>query len=140
MLLRYYDARLFPTLWRVLGSDQKMTFGAFAQQWFYLNADKDLETIVMTTERSPDADPFDPPLLFTEKQANALLEESERHQLIEFLGKRQPDTFFALSPGDRYRHVSKHDASARKQNITAFAERLRFCEIALHQANTSNSG
>lgn len=140
MLLRYYDARLFPTLWRVLSDDQKTTFGTFAQQWFYLNADKELETIEITAERTPATDPFNPPLLLTEEQANALLEESERHQLIEFLGKRQPDAFFALSPGDRYRHVSKHDAIAREQNITGFAERLRFCETALHKANTSNAG
>lgn len=139
MLLRYYDARLFPTLWRVLSDDQKTAFGAFAHEWSYLNADKDLETIEITAERTPANNPFDSPLLLTEDQASALLKESERHQLIEFLGKRQPDTFLALGPGDRYRHVAEHDDRARQDNIQLFSDRLRYCEQALLRRKTNET-
>lgn len=137
MLLRFYDPRLFPTLWQALSIEQQKTFGAFATHWYYLGLERILQATPLVEDLPVEHDPFEPPLALNSAQVDALLEESERHQLMEFLGKRQPDAFFALRPAERYRHVVTHDHQARQEQIASFAERLRYCEQALLQgANT----
>src|SRR5699024_9998209 len=98
-----------------------------------LDLERTLQTTPLVEDLPVEHDPFDPPLALDSSQVDTLLEESERYQLMEFLGKRQPDTLFALRPAERYRHVATHDQQARKDKVTSFAERLRYCEQALLQ-------
>ena len=135
-LLRYYDARLLPTLWRVLADNDLSTFGAVGDAWWFLDADAGLQNIDLP-DTSPDMeDPYTPPLTFTQTQVDELLRVSEWHQLIDFLCKRQRDSFLSKSRGDRLRFVRHHDTAARQHHVHEFADRLYYCELALENGDS----
>lgn len=128
-LLRYYDPRLFAALWDGMTPDIQATFGAFGAHWWYLDMEMTLQSRALTG--APATDPFEPPLHCSPEQMQALLALSEWHQLVEFLCKRMPDKCLVMNRGQRFDFVSRHDAEARAHHVTDFADRLRYCELAL---------
>lgn len=128
-LLRYYDARLFAAFWRGLREEEQAHFGSFGERWWYLDENISLQDITLPGVAVDDS--FEPPWHGTLEQMQALLNLSERHQLVDFLGKRMPDDFFAMDRGQRFHFVTRHDADARERHIKDFADRLRYCELAL---------
>lgn len=130
-LFRYYDSRLFAPLWQALDVEAKTSFGAIGDHWWYLDADKILQRVVLPGTTPPSSDPWQPPMQCTPAQVEILVGVSERHQLVDFLGKRKPEAFLCMSPGQRLHFVTMHDADAKTRHVIRFADRLRYCELAL---------
>lgn len=132
-LLRYYDPRLFAALWDGMTPDTQVAFGAFGHRWWYLDMDLTLQGRELAGTPAPD--PFEPPLRCPPNQVQALLNLSERHQLVEFLCKRMPDKCLVMDRKHRFDFVTRHEAEARAHHVNGFADRLRYCELALEHGD-----
>lgn len=130
-LFRYYDPRLFPGWWTSLTEEERCCFGTFGHAWLYLDADLTLSTLTLLGITP--TDPVTTPWQVTAGQLATLTLLSERHQLTDFLHKRQPDRFSMLSPGEQWAFVCREDEAALAQQISGLADRLKHCERVLLQ-------
>lgn len=128
-LFRYYDSRLFSSWWKRLPDEAKRDFGAFGTRWLALDPRGELYSEALSGV--PERDPLQPPWKVTSEQQATLAETSERWQILDFLSRRHPELHRSMSRGDLWDFVARHDVGARSRHVQRFADRLKYCELAV---------
>lgn len=129
VLLRYFDPRILPALYNLLGPAHPSGFFAIGQSWQYLDREHELQTLALLSPADPD--PFMSPLQLSSAQFDELLASSEIDSVVPELMREAPAEFAALKPTTRIRFTQQWLARANEWGIDQFPDRVILCVLAL---------
>jgi Domain of unknown function (DUF4123) len=130
ILLRHFDPRVLPVLYRTLEACQRDAFFSLGCAWLYLDRAASITELRLTP--APAIDGFSAPIDLNEQQTATLLDASEIDAVMPELVKEEPDRFLALGNGPaRYRFTEQCLNRARHWKLDQFPQKVVFCALSL---------
>jgi hypothetical protein len=134
LLLRFADSRILPGLHRHLNDEQRAALFEPIERWWYLDRDDKLQAFPL--EPCPSVQAAALPLVLTQAQINALMDEAEPDTVLALLDKMFPDVVASLPPPQRYGFVKHHLLKAHGLGMEASMDVAAFCAMALQRGSS----
>lgn len=128
IILRYYDARIFEALVKILSPEQRVGFLNPATAWWYIDREGEPKFVQSTFCLVED---LTAPLEFDEAQENALVYESEPDRIAHLLRETVPVEFGKLTAAHGNDFIKKNIATAKFWNLTSTRDVATYCALGL---------
>lgn len=129
VLLRFFDARVFSVLTRVLTEKQLNSFLGVASRWAWPDRSGNLQ--VVQPRHLPGFDTLEQPILLDTAQEASLIESGESDAMIDLLLNQSNPTLVTLLPPEQFARVDEALACARTLGIDVLTDQVAFCVVAL---------
>lgn len=128
VLLRFYDARIFQTLMRTLGSEQRDQFLAFGSLWAVPGRHGELHLIKGNGSQN---DCLTSPLPLTAGQEAELIEAAEVDAMVDLLLNENNLKIAAALPPEQYERIQAALTDTKKLNIKIRSDQVAYCSLYL---------
>ncbi|WP_208279192.1 DUF4123 domain-containing protein [Massilia oculi] len=127
-MLRFFDPRVFESLFNILTREQKEDFLGVVSSWHYVNRSGQ---IAQVTNIYGTAKPSEKPVVLSQEQEDHLLAASEIDQILNSLRSSIPDPFSEIPCESQYGFVSESVMEARSEKIGSVLQMSLYTMIRL---------
>lgn len=128
VLLRFYDARIFPRVLEVLDAEQRQRFLGIARRWVVPGRQGELHAI--ESEETPQ-DRHPSPLPLTRDQEAALIDASDVDAMVDLLLNQNHPSLTAALPPEQHDRVEAALTSAKSLAIGNGSDQIAYCALYL---------
>jgi hypothetical protein len=128
VMLRFFDPRVLESLIITLSTDQANTFFSPAEEWRYMDRTGRLNAIISNFS---DEENLFTPLVLSQQQEFALLQASEKDQVLDLLRSNVPSLMAALPLAEQHAFVSRRIIEAREGQLNSIWKFALYAAVAL---------
>jgi Domain of unknown function (DUF4123) len=129
MVMRYFDARVFPFWLEVLTPPYRAHAASVVNQWLYWGSDLQVKTISFT--QAPQHKEPDWPMQISVQQENALMTACEPFTMIERFRTQDGAALSKVAPEQRYAFFREQLERAQRHGLSGQSDLEAYCSIAL---------